>query len=436
MEKNLKTSLSYITRGGAATSAMHTMTEGATLIAYAQLLGAGNIVFGLLNSIPYLGNLFHLFAAWLLTHGFSAKRISIWTTMISRPFYLFIALLVFCPNESVALTLLALFLATSHFLGCIAGGCWQPWMKSLIPIKIMGRFFAERFRWMQITKIICTLAVAEFIRHIKMLNDSYEIYAYSCLFIFAFVIGLYGAYTFFRVKDSPLPDISKQLSFFQKICLTFKDKSFRLLLFSLSSINFVYTFIYPFVTVFMLNQLKISLPTILYLTLISQLSYVLIIKKFGQIGDKWGIEKVLSLSLILTLCITLGFIFLNHTKLNQIHTFILLGIFHIMVGFATAGFNLGLNNASLQYIPNKMTMIYLSVNSVLKSVAGASGALLAGIALTISTVFSKILSPKTAIVEQISWTLFFVLCIILIAIALLLLCHLTLHLKLAKKEGS
>lgn len=419
MKKKLKTSLLYITRGGIATSAMDTMALGATLIAYAKLLGAGNIVFGLLNSIPYLGNLFHLLAAWLLTRGFSAKRVSILTTMISRPFYFFIALLVFCPNQSIALTLLVLFLASSYFLGCISGGCWQPWMKSLIPEKIMGRFFAQRFRWMQITKIICTLAVAEYIRQIKIFNESYEIYAYASLFLFAFVIGLYGAYTFFRVEDRPLADTVTQLSFFQKICLTFKDKSFRLLLFSLGITNFCFAFILPFITVFMLNQLKISLPIILCLTLVSQVAYVFIIKKFGQIGDKYGIEKVLSSALILTLCIALGFIFLNHAKLNQVHTLILLGIFHILMGCATAGFNLGLNNASLQYIPNKMTIIYLSVNSVLKSAAGALGAFLAGITLTICTIFSKILFQKSSGIEEISWTFFFILCIILIVVALI-----------------
>ena len=421
MNSSLKTSLSYVTRGGVATSAMDTLALGPHLTAYAKLLGAGNIAFGVLNSIPYIGNLMHLVAAWLLTRGFSARTVSIASTLISRPFYFMIALLAFWPTMPGALELLVVFLGCSYLTGCISGGCWLPWMKALVPGRIMGRFFANRFKFMQIAKILCSLAAWRLLKSVEEKCPDYAIYAYAGLFFLSFLIGLYGAYTFVRVEDKPV-SIATDMPFARQILLTFKNEPFRLLLLSLSTINFGFAFILPFVTVFALNQMHVPVSSMMLLTLVSQLAYVFVIKKLGKIGDKTGTCSVLVIALLLMMGVLLGLIALNTFRCSGWLLLFWMYVLHIVLGCATAGYNLGLNNASLLYVPNDLATIYLSVNSVFKSAAGAVGSVVAGFVLSLCVRADGVVAEGAG--QPIGWNLFFVISILLSATGLLLLKYL------------
>ena len=404
MTFGLKKSLSYVVRGGVATSVMDTLAVGPTLTAYAKLLGAGNITFGLLGAVPYIGNLIHLWAAALMTRGHSAKKLSILSALLSRPFYLFVALLAFWPHATGTLGLLVLFLMCSYLIGCISGGCWLPWMKVLVPERIMGRFFAYRFRCMQIAKVICSLGAAWFLRYIKNTRPDLEIYAYSFLFLVACLIGLYGAYTFFRVDDKPL-NIRPDIPFFKQVAHTFTNRPFRALLLCCSLINFGFLFITPFVTVFMLNRLGFTGADVLIFTLISQLAFVFVVKKLGRIGDRLGSERILTIALYWTLVILVCLIGLNYLGCSDRVLWVLVGAVNIMLGFATAGYNLGLNNTSLLYVPKETATVYLSVNSVFKSLAGAVGSVCGGFALAVCTTLTQGIHPTSS--DTAAWTLFF-----------------------------
>ena len=412
MNKSLKKSLSYVVRGGVATSAMDTLAVGATLTAYAKLLGAGNITFGLLGAVPYIGNLIHLWAAALMTRGHSAKKLSIISALLSRPFYLFVALLAFWPHATGTLGLLVLFLMCSYLIGCISGGCWLPWMKVLVPEKVMGRFFAYRFRCMQIVKVICSLGAAGLLHFVKSTYPDLEIYTYSFLFLVACLIGLYGAYTFFQVEDRPL-NIRPDIPFFKQVANTFTNRPFRALLMCCSLINFGFLFITPFVTVFMLNRLNYSGADILIFTLISQLAFVFVVKKLGRIGDKLGSERILTIALYWTILILAGLIGLNYVSCSGWILWLLVGVINVMLGFATAGYNLGLNNTSLLYVPKETATVYLSVNSVFKSLAGAMGSVAGGLALAVCTALTQYLPWSST--DTTAWTLFFlVACLIVV----------------------
>ena len=405
MDAGLRKSLSYVVRGGVATSAMDTLAVGPTLTAYAKLLGAGNITFGILGAVPYIGNLIHLWAAALMTRGHSARKLSILSALLSRPFYLFVALLAFWPHASGTLGLLVLFLMCSYLIGCISGGCWLPWMKVLVPERIMGCFFAYRFRCMQIVKVICSLGAAWLLRFVKENYPDFEIYTYSFLFLVACLIGLYGAYTFFQVEDKPL-NIRPDIPFFRQVAHTFSNKPFRALLLCCSLINFGFLFITPFVTVFMLNRLNFSASSVLIFTLISQLSFVFVVKRLGRIGDKLGSDRILMIALYWTILILVGLTGLNYLNCSEPVLWILTGIINVMLGFATAGYNLGLNNTSLLYVPKETATVYLSVNSVFKSLAGAVGSVAGGFALAGCTTMAAYL-PGITPADVTGWTLFF-----------------------------
>ena len=409
-EYSIHKSLSYVFRGGIATSAMDTLATGPILIAYAAFFGAGNLTFGILGSIPYLGNLIHLFAAWLIEKGFSVRKISIWSSFISRPFYLLAALLAFNPNMHGALFFLVLFLSAAYLIGGITGGAWLPWMKILVPEKLMARFFAHRFKYMMFAKIICFLGAYFFLEHIHKNCPQKDIYAYSFLLILAFIIGLYGTWTFLNIKDCPVSTCST-VPFIQKVKLALKYKPFQRLLTALSILNFSQAFITPFLTVFMLKRLELNLSVILIFNLILQTTYMLTIKKWGKIADHKGVDTILMLSVPLFISVLVGLIVLNQiTSLTAYVIYMSLVILHVILGIATAGLTLGINNASLLFVPSQMAAIYLSVNSAMKSLAGAIGSLVAGITLSFCIIMEQSISSNPA---RNGWTSFFIIAILL-----------------------
>jgi hypothetical protein len=187
----LRRSLNNVFDGGVATSAMDTLATGPFLIAYALMFGAGNIAIGFLGAIGFVGNLMHLLSAYLIEQGKSPKQISVLFSAVSRPFYLIAALLAFGAGSIWALIFLIVCFSATYMIGSVAGGAWLPWMKALVPEKLMGRFFSHRFKWMMIAKIVCYGSGASLIWYFEKYQPQSTIFAYSILLVVAFIISLY-----------------------------------------------------------------------------------------------------------------------------------------------------------------------------------------------------------------------------------------------------
>ena len=359
---SLHKSLNYVFQGGVATSAMDSLVVGATLTAYALLLGAGNVAIGILGAIPFIGNMIHLFASYLIERGISAKRIAIISSFLARPFYLVAALLCFFQGASWAVPVLIISLLCSYLTGSMCGGAWMPWMKELIPARLMGRFFSHRFKWMMIAKIICFIFAFALVKITKPYENG-ELYSYAFLIFLAFIIGLYGAWTFVNVEDKPIPT-KKDMPFLQKVTHTFQNKPFSKLLTALSVLNFSTNFITPFLTVFMLKNLNVEMSTIIALTLLQWVVYTVVVKKWGKMSDKKGPEKILIASIPIFIVCALIFMLLNIYPLTGLLLLTVLIFVNILLGISTAALALGINNTSLLYMPKNMSSVYLSVNSV------------------------------------------------------------------------
>ena len=419
MKKNaqLHQSMDYVFRGGIATSAMDSLAVGSTLTAYALLLGAGPVAIGILGAIPFIGNMIHLLSSYLIEKGLSAKKIAIWSSFLARPFYLIAAGLCFFQGTSWAVPVLIISLLFSYLIGSVCGGVWMPWMKELIPAQMMGRFFSHRFKWMMIAKIIC-FVFAFLLLKIATPFPNGELYSYAFLIFLAFIISIYGAFTFFPVEDKKIPT-QKDMPFIQKVSHTFKNKPFSKLLSALSVLNFATNFLTPFLTVFMLKNLNIKMSTIIILTLLQWLVYTAVVKKWGKMSDKKGPEKILIASIPIFIACALIFMGLNNFSTSQILLNLILVIVNLLLGISTAALALGINNTSLLYMPKNMSSVYLSVNSVFKSFAGALGSIVAGYAL--------IGFEKTAIIfkatntQIFTWNLFYLSTIILCILSIYLL---------------
>lgn len=408
----LRISLNNVFYGGIATSAMDTLATGPFLIAYALMFGAGNIAIGFLGSIGFVGNLMHLYSAWLIEQGKTPKQISVFFSALSRPFYLIAALLAFWAGSSWALAALIVCFSCTYMIGSVAGGAWLPWMKSLVPAKLMGRFFSHRFKWMMIAKMVCYGAGALLIYYFEKNLPNYTIFAYSILLSIAFLIGIYGVMTLTRVENKEV-NYQPSESFLKKTLKTFANAPFRRLLLFLGVLNFAINFVTPFMTVFMLKSLDLAMPYVIILTIISQTTHALTVKYWGKLADKKNCQSIIRRSTPIFMgCIAL-FLVCNYISSAKL----ILGILafsHILLGIGQSALTLGMNNISLLHIPHQDASLYLSVNSVFKSFTSAIGSIIAGIILAglewtgglVSKTFDLSLNGTS-----LEWTLFFIISI-------------------------
>ncbi|MGN1063052.1 MAG: hypothetical protein ACI4QM_01860 [Alphaproteobacteria bacterium] len=420
---SLRKSLDNIFFGGVATSIMDTLATGPVLIAYALLFGAGNITIGFLGSIGFVGNLMHLYSAWLIEQGKTPKWISVFFSAASRPFYLIAALLAFFVDSPTAPVLLVLCFTATYMIGSVAGGAWLPWMKALVPAQLMGRFFSHRFKWMMIAKMVFYGLSAAIIHYFETYDADNVIFAYSILLTGAFLIGIYGVYTLTQAENKPV-HYQKSQSFFKKTAYTLKNKRFRGLLLFLGMLNFAVNFVTPFFTVFMLKSLDIPTPWVFILTLISQTTHAFSVKTWGKLADKKNCQIILHKSIPVFMLSILLFMICTYLP-STVHfanislVLSVLIVTHVLLGIGQSAITLGMNNISLLHIPEADASIYLSVNSVFKSFTSAVASIIAGATLTgyewVGTAISQALNLTMA-GNTMGWNLFFltglVLCLV------------------------
>ncbi len=415
-EPNQNESLHNVIYGGIATEAMNTFATGPFLIAYALMFNAGNIAIGFLGSIVYVGSLMHLFAAYLLNKKYSPRKMSIVSSLISRQCYLIAAVLAFFNNSSYALPLLLICFSLTYLCGGIAGGAWYPWMKYIIPQKILGKFFSLRMKYMMIAQMVCSLFGAVLIYYIDKNYPQQSIFAYSFLLSLSFLVGMYSVYTFTRVYDIKVV-IKENIPFYKKLYASFKNEKIRNLTYFMSLLNFSTCFATPFFTAFMLKYLSFSTTSVILLTVLSQLSYILSSRYWGMVADRKDYKTTLTLGLsVFSICILL---FILSIYTSFILSCVLLIVANILIGFSGFSVKLTLNNLPLRHVSEEDAATFISVINVCKSFAAVISGICAG---GILSLFEKISFSRWfegAGENCFEWTLFWIVAIFLCLITLL-----------------
>ena len=391
MASVLRKSLNWVYWGGIAQSATDTFATGTVITAYALLLGAGDFAIGLLGAVPFIGNLMHIFAAFLLEKGISVKKLSVVTSAVSRPFFLAAAVLAFFPHTVWVVPALICCLLMVYSIGNIAGGAWRAWMKNLVPDRLMGSFFSSRFKGMMIAKIGCFAFLWLFLEYYRRYMAAQELHAYFYVLLLSFLISVFGVYTSTQVADVKVSAPSK-LSFLQKIKFCMKKKAFVRLMEVLGCLNFVVNFVTPFLTVFLLQRLTLSVPAVMFLTVFPQVVYVVVIKKIGALSDSKGLPCMMAVLLPSYLIVLACFAFLCAVSVPIGLFWALLIVAHIFLGVGQAAVALGSNNLSLLFIPKRSAVVYLAVNSTVIAFCGALGSVAGGSFMTVAVKVSQAFS--------------------------------------------
>ena len=375
---DIRKGLPYAIADGPASQSMETLASGPFLIAYALALGANNLVIGLLAAMPFLGNFAQAPAAYLVERYRKRRKLCLIISFCSRPIFLIAASLAFFEPNPVLPWLLVLCFLLRYLCGSAATCAWNSWLRDFLPVKIQGRYYAARLKYMTMAIIACNLIGAIIIDRWSAAWPAKSIFAYTFLLLGSFSAGLASTYCMSKVPEPQMdPGEEVSIPFRKKFFEPFKVQNFRRLMTFLGMWNFGLNLVAPFFAVVMIQVMDISLTGVVLLTILSQISSLFIISIWGAIADRFSNKSVLFLAVPVYIFAILLWVFTMWPDRHSL-TVPLLVIIYILIGVATAGVNLSTNNIAIKLAPKGKAARYLSANSVVNAICAGTAPIIGG----------------------------------------------------------
>jgi MFS family permease len=391
-EDEIESGLRKVIKDGLAAQTMVTLTGGVFIVAFALLLGASNLIIGLVAAIPPLAQLMQIPAIYLVEKYRTRRMICVYMVILSRSFWVLIALIPFFFIGKPGLSLLIGALIFYAAFGAVSSSSWNSWMRDLVPQERLGAFFSKRMSLTTALGIPLSLAAGLFLDYWKGLFPGYELYGYSLLFFLGFIAGMLDAYYVSTIPEPRLTPVPGTRSFFNVIVRPFRDENYKNLILFLGSWNFAVNLAAPFFTVYMLKRLELEMSMIIALLVLSQLMNLAFLRLWGRFSDRYSNKSVLGVSGPLFMLCILAWTFTTLPE-KYFLTIPLLIAIHLFVGISTAGVTLASGNIGLKLAPKGEATAYLAANSFVNSLA-------AGIAPIIGGSFADYFVGR-----ELSWTL-------------------------------
>lgn len=373
-EAEIQDGLKKVIWDGLTAEAMTALTSGTFLVALALLLGANNFQIGILASLPLATNVLQLVSVWLVSKYHNRRAVAVICAYLARIPLIIVGLSLFIFNE-FSFLFLAVMLGMHYIFGSIAGPSWNSWMKDMIPEQMLGTYFSRRGRYTQILNVVLSIVIALILDYVKARTPENELKVYAFFFAAAGIIGLIGGFILSRVAE-PYPHVSEN-NIVQLFKLPLKNQNFRRLLVFNSFWSFALNIATPFLSVFMLTDLKLPLSYIIILNVISQIAGILTINIWGKFSDRYSNKSIISLAAPIYIVVLIGWCYVGIVDQLSINLAILAAI-HIAMGIANAGINLSITNIGLKLAPKRDAIVFLSVKNIVVAISSSLGPLAGG----------------------------------------------------------
>jgi len=374
----LESGLKWLQRNAVLGKIMNTLTVGAFLTAFALEIGASNAAIGVLAAVPQLGNVGQLLGVYLIERLRVRRAVCIGFGMMVRPMLLVIAAAVLIPSPMVALAVLVVALAVRYLLGSVMLCSWNSWLRDLVPDDQRAGFLARNLRATTFFGMLISLAAAGFIDGWRTWQVADPKFAYSLIFLTAFVIGCYNVYTLTKIPEPRMAAAKEKFDLLKVLKRPIRDLHYRQSLMFFGSWNFAINLATPFFTVHMLQRLDLDLMTVILFAVISQTANILALPQWGRLIERYSSKAVLSVCAPAFLLCILAWTLTTFPD-RYILTLPVLFMIHVVTGTATAGVAVASGNLAMKMAPRGGATAYLSANSLVNSLAAGVAPVIGGL---------------------------------------------------------
>lgn len=366
--------LRHVLYDGIATHAVVSLTGGVFMVAFALQLGASNLTIGILAAIPPLMALIQIPAVYVINRVRNRRRICLLTSTTARTLWLGIAVLPLLFDSELALPLFLLMVGLYAAISSIGGCSWSSWMRDLVPRESLGSFFSRRWTLALPVGIALSLAASAFLDWWKTVHPECVPVGYSIIFVGGVLCGYIGIYQISRIPEPALQG-NEHSSLWDIFRQSLKGENFRNLIVFLALWNFAVNLAAPFFTVYLFQNIGLSITDVIGLSVLSQVASILSYPLWGRVIDRYSNKTALSLAGPLFMLAVLGWTFTTIPGTSP-YTAPLLVLLHGVMGLSTAGVTLAGGYIGMKLAPRETATAQLAVIGVVNSlVAGVAPAL-------------------------------------------------------------
>ena len=346
---------------------------GAPLYLFAKQLGAGDGLLGFIAALPPLLAVLHIPGNHLIPK-LGYRRMVLWGWGSRTVAIVFIALIpMLIPQRGMALFLLVLLLIIFSACRGLAGGAWMPWLSTLVPTDVRGKFFLRDQLFGQSGNVLALLLITVIFNIIR------GPIAFSMAFTIATLGGVVSVLCMTAVPDVTNIDLHAQagsrMSFVEMLAV----RQFRLL----CMFNVAYMLVMGSLVVFTVAYLRdvARLPSadIIGLTAFSTLGGVASLFWCGKVLDRVGSRPILTASLMALVLVFMSWFLLAVGVIPPLLP--VLGLIYLVSGIAGINFSAANNRLQSLQVPELGRNHHFALLLVLLNVAAGASPIIWGLVL-------------------------------------------------------
>lgn len=346
------------------------------MIGLANELGAGDLVFGILNGLGSGLALMQIPFAAMVSRTQKRKKYMMTYGLFSRAIWLIFGLIpFFVPGDPawLRLTTLIFLVGISGATGASINVCWLPWLADLAPISIRGRWFSIRDAFISVASVVFGFVVA------FLLDNLASPARYIIIFFLGGTCGILDMVCFMFTKEvhstppAPKTKEKKQEGTIRRIL---RDKPFLMFLIFWTAWCFTANLSGSYLTRYAMTEMGLTnFQVTLFGSLSASAMTVLVISRWGRLLDRFGGKPVMLVA-GMGAALTPAF-FLLSTPGN-----VLPMLLHNALGaFFWSATNLAATNMQFTYSPEEHRASYIAYYSCITSLCGSALGMVTGGAL-------------------------------------------------------
>lgn len=371
----LRHNLRHCTYDGVAATPMAYLLQPGNFIIAALLVEVFHLpptAYGIIASLPFWGNFAQAFLMPLVNRSYSPKAVSIASASLQALCWtIMTVMLSFLPPDQSDISgrwFIALF-AISASVTALNGVSWMSWVQEWVPIRLRGKYFGRRNRFLQLSQLIFLVLAG---RLIGTLGGS--VAAFQIVLGAAVVLRIASSLFQRAIQaESPIHERPEgSLSWPEQLNLLLTTKPFLWLVAYGAAWGFAASTFGPFYAVFMYQELGLSVQDVSTVVIVSSVGAAVAAPAWGALSDRFGNKPVMLFCMIAWQLQNFLWCLLNPSN-----TWMLYGMW-AFGGVVGSGFVLAMFNFQLRTIPPAAKTLAISINLAVTSLITAMGPIVGG----------------------------------------------------------
>lgn len=390
------------------------LSGGTFIVTLMSFIGISDSNIGMITSLVAFAALFQLLSIQF-TRKLKKVKLYVCITALQRVFLgfiFFIPLIDISKNQKIMLLIICYLIAQISVQ--IGAPAIQDWIASLVPGRLRGKYFAIKESVIVFALSIVMLSAGMILDYYKTKNI---VTGFIIIGIAIFIFVVINVTFLSKMKEPKLSAtnlegkemhgriLKKNRQINQQEENEGLIKGFKA---AFSNLKFIKVFILtclwngtfymvsPFTASYQIKELKLSYTYLMLVSFVFNLYRIMIMRKWGKLGDRYGMAKVLKFAYLF-----MGGNYLIMTFTVPSNAYIMLIFTSVFSSTAWGFLNIGLFGVQLDYIKSNKRMMQLSLMS---SIAGIFGFFMSIVGGKILQYFQKnqmILFDKTIYAQQI-----------------------------------